>query len=170
MMRKALVTLALALTSAACGGAQRDRETLSDSIRSYNEGVRWQRYGMAASSVPPKQRSKFVDEMDERSEDLRITDYEIVDVANDGPRAAKVHVKVSWYLDSVGTVHETHAVQNWEQHGKEWWMVDTVRLRGDEMPGLTERSTEAKTEADPAEVATDAAAASSRTPAPPASM
>ena len=55
-------------------------------------------------------------------------------------RAAKVQVKVSWYLDREGTLHETHALQSWERHGKEWWMVDAVRVRGHEMPGLTERA------------------------------
>jgi hypothetical protein len=35
-------------------------------------------------------------------------------------------------------VHETHALQTWERHGKVWWMVDEARLRGAEMPGLAE--------------------------------
>ena len=37
-----------------------------------------------------------------------------------------------------GTIHETHAVQTWERHGKAWWMVDESRLRGAPMPGLAE--------------------------------
>jgi hypothetical protein len=55
-----------------------------------------------------------------------------------GTNEAKVHIKVSWYKASEGTVHETHALQTWERHGKSWWMVDEIRLRGAEMPGLSE--------------------------------
>jgi hypothetical protein len=129
------------IIAAGCGSALRkDTDTLSESIRVYNEGVRWQRYAVAATAIPPAQRATFVDEMDERANELKISDYEIVKVDPAGAKAAKVQVKVSWYTDREGTLHETHALQSWEQHGKEWWMVDAVRVRGHEMPGLTERA------------------------------
>lgn len=134
-MRKLLFVV---LFAAACGSAQKDADTLTESIRSYNEGMRWQRFEVAASQLPPKGRGEWVDEMDERADDLKITDYEIVKVDGRGSKVAKVQVKVSWYKDSEGTLRETHAVQTWEQHGKLWWMVDETRVRGAEMPGLTE--------------------------------
>lgn len=133
------LVLALLVTSA-CSAAQKDTETLSESIRLYNEGVRWQRYAVAATAIPPRQRAAFVDEMDERGNELKITDYEVVKVDAAGAKAAKVQVKLSWYTDREGTLRETHALQSWERHGKEWWMVDAVRLRGAEMPGLTDRA------------------------------
>jgi len=123
---------------ASCGGAQKDHEMLTDSIRSYNDGLRWQRYEIAASQVPPKERADFVDEMDERGDNLKITDYEVVKVDTTSSKEARVQVKVSWYLDDVGTLKETHAEQTWERHGKVWWMVGEARVRGDEMPGLPE--------------------------------
>ena len=132
----ALVATLGLLTTAACGGSQRNQETLDEAIRAYNEGVRWQRFAVAASHLPATERSAFVDEMDERSKDLRYSDYELVKVEPRGKEEARVQVKISWYLDSVGTLKETHAVQTWERHGKAWWMVDETRLRGDEMPGL----------------------------------
>lgn len=132
-----LVTLGCAL--AGCG-ARQDPDTLGDAIRSYNDGVRWGRYAVAAARLPAAERSQFVDDMDERAEDLRITDYEIVRVDTRGTREAKVHVKVSWYLDSEGTLRETHAQQTWERTGKVWMMVAEARTRGAEMPGLSERA------------------------------
>lgn len=123
----------------ACGAPQvRSENDLSESIRQFNDGVRWGRFAVAASSIPPPQRSRFVDEMDERADDLKITDYEVVRVDPRGAREARVHIKLSWYKASEGTVHETHALQTWERHGKTWWMVDETRLRGAEMPGLPE--------------------------------
>ena len=124
---------------AACGGRQQNTETLAESIRSFNEGVRWQRYEVAATSIPPRERSKFVEMMDERSEDLKITDYEIVRVDRRSDKQAQVQVKVSWYMDNEGTLHQTHAMQTWERKGKQWLMIDQSRFRGDEMPGLLER-------------------------------
>ncbi len=113
-------------------------DTLSDSVRQYNEGVRWQRYDNAAIHVPPAERSEFVDALDLRSKDLRITDYEVVRVDQKSDKLAQVQVKMSWYLDSEGTLRETSAVQTWERHGKTWWVVEEKRLRGQEMPGLRE--------------------------------
>jgi hypothetical protein len=128
-----------ALLVAACGAPlMRSENDLSESIRQFNDGVRWQRFSVAASSIPPPQRSEFLDTMDERSGDLKITDYEVINVDARGASAARVQIKLSWYKASENTVHETHAIQTWERHGKVWWMVDETRLRGSEMPGLAE--------------------------------
>jgi hypothetical protein len=145
-MNKSLFALCL---FAACHSAK-SGETLAESIRAYNEGVRWSRYDAAAVHVPPKERSTFVDESDERSKDLRITDYEIVRVDQKSDKLAQVQVKMSWYLDSEGTLKETSAVQTWERHGKTWWVVEEKRLRGKEMPGLRERP-QAPSSAEPTE-------------------
>jgi hypothetical protein len=151
-MRAALIispclALCLALCSA-CGAPQgRDHDDLAESIRQFNEGVRWGRFAVAASAIPPAQRSQFVDEMDERANDLKITDYEVVRVDPKGGREARVQIKLSWYKASQGTVHETHAVQQWERQGKTWRMVDETRLRGAEMPGLPEPSEPSEPEA-----------------------
>ena len=53
-------------------------------------------------------------------------------------KLAQVQIKMSWYLDSEGTLKETSAVQTWEKHGKTWWVIEEKRLRGKEMPGLRE--------------------------------
>ena len=132
------IVLAGVLSLAACGTSARHTETLSDTIRSYNDGVRWERFAVAAVAVPPAERADFVDEMDARAKDLRISDYEIVRVDAKDEKLARVQIKMNWYLDSVGTLRETHSLQTWERKGKVWWMVKEVRYRGDEMPGLPE--------------------------------
>jgi len=132
-MRAALITILML----GCGAASlRGEPDLSESVRQFNDGVRWERFAAAATAIPPRERSQFVDDMDERAADLKITDYEVVRVDPRGEREARVQIKLSWYKASDGTVHETHAVQTWEHHGKSWWMVDEIRLRGAEMPGL----------------------------------
>jgi len=134
-MRAMLITVLMF----GCGAAQvRAENDLPESIRQFNDGVRWGRFEVAASSLPPAQRAQFVDDMDERANDLKITDYDVVKVDPKGTREAHVQIKLSWYKASEGTVHETHALQTWERHGKAWMMVDESRLRGPEMPGLPE--------------------------------
>jgi hypothetical protein len=128
---------ALLALAAACAAAPKAGETLIESVRTYNDGLRWQRFAAAAARLPLAERSAFVDEWDERSSDLKITDYEIVDLAARGD-TARVQVKISWYGDREGTLHDTHARQTWQRRGKIWFLTDEVRMRGPEMPGLAE--------------------------------
>ncbi|MDB4956182.1 MAG: hypothetical protein JWO36_3751 [Myxococcales bacterium] len=130
--------LVLALLVTGCGNLAKNGETLTESVRSYNDGVRWERFATAAIHVPPKQRAQFVDDWDQRANDLKISDYEVVKVDQKGTQEAHVQVKLSWYKNSEGTLHETQALQTWERHGKDWILVDEARLRGPEMPGLPE--------------------------------
>ncbi len=131
-------SILLVLSLAACGGVPQNTDTLGDAIRSYNDGVRWGRYGVAAAKVPPAERADFIEDMEERSENVKITDYDVVDVNARGSREARVRIKIGWYAEDEGTVHETHAVQTWERQGKLWFMVGENRVRGKEMPGLPE--------------------------------
>jgi len=131
--------LLVLLTLSACAGAQGNSDTLQESILSYNDGVRWERFETAATSLPPRQRSAFVDEMDQRAKDLKISQYDVVRVDKASAKVAKVQVKVGWYMETEGTLKETHAMQTWERHGKAWWLVEQTRLRGAEMPGLMDR-------------------------------
>jgi len=134
-----LVPLLLAIAVAGCGAAaQHNADTLADSIRSFNDGVRWGRYNVAAAKIPATERSQFIDEMDARGDDVKISEYEIVNVDAHGPKEARVHLKFSWYRASEEIVRETHAMQTWERQGKLWFMVQEARTRGAEMPGLPE--------------------------------
>ena len=131
-------SMMLVLALCACGSIGKQESTLAESVQDFNEGVRWSRFAAAAIHVPVKERADWVDQWDERAKDLKITDYEVIKVDQKSSRTAKVQVKMEWYKDTEGKVKETHAVQTWERHGKLWFVVEESRLRGDEMPGLTE--------------------------------
>ncbi len=132
----AALVAALALALAGCGGGQQ-REALMASVTTYNEGVRWERFSAAAAAVPPAERDAFLDEREALADDLKITDYEVVRVAEKGARA-EVQVKVTWFLDSRGSVHDTWVRQRWERQGHTWRVVDERRVRGEAMPGVAE--------------------------------
>jgi len=129
--------LLLSLLAAGCGGLPSKGEPLIDSVMLYNDGVRWERLTHAAARVPPAAREDFLDVREELAEDLQISDWEVERVREKGSRAT-VRVKYTWYLDTVGTVHETHADQAWERRGKAWLLIDEQRTRGEPMPGLRE--------------------------------
>jgi len=131
--------LAIVLVLAGCGAlASQQGDTLGDSVRDYNDGIRWARFENAAAFLPAGQRAQFLDDWDQRAKDLKITDYEVVKVVHRGDHEAHVEVKLEWYRDSEGTVHETRAQETWERRGRAWLLVDEARLRGEQMPGLPE--------------------------------
>jgi hypothetical protein len=130
--------LALCVLLAACAPPASASDTLNETIQSYNEAIRWERFDKAAMALPQALRAQTVDDWDERAHDLKITEYDIVKVDAKGSREARAQIKMSWYKNSEGTVRETQMIQTWEKHGKGWQMVDERRLRGHEMPGLQE--------------------------------
>jgi hypothetical protein len=137
MTRTALV-LTLLATLSACGTAQKPQDSIGDIVRAYNEDLVWRRFDTAAQHLSPKVRNKRVDEWDERSKDMRVTEFEIVRIEQRGESKARAQVKISWYLDSEQILRETSAVEMWEKKGQSWMLVDEERLRGHEMPGLPE--------------------------------
>ena len=135
---KRLILWLVTVMLAACGSAQR-QESLMEAVRTYNDGVRWERFTAAASMVPARERDAFLDEREELADDLRISDYEIVRVKERGPDTAEVQVKLTWYQDSIGTVKDTWAAQRWERQGKGWRIIGERLVRGEEMPGLEKK-------------------------------
>lgn len=136
-MKPLALILVVVWLGAGCASAPRNGETLMESLLTYHEGLRWQRFAAAAGRLPPAERSAFIDEWDARSRELHITDYDILDVVARGD-AATVQVKMSWYGESEGTLRETYARQRWQRRGKVWMLLDEVRSRGPAMPGLPE--------------------------------
>lgn len=146
-----LVLLVLAaMAGAGCGAAQREPEPLDQAVRVYNDGLRWERFDEAASRLPADRRDDFLDERDQLHDDLRISDYETIRVRFDGKqRRARVQVKYTWYLESRGVVHETHAVQTWHRGDEIWVMRGERHLRGETMPGLKGSEPKAEPKAEP---------------------
>lgn len=126
------------LLVAGCASLAPQGDTLLESVRTYDEGLRWGRYAAAASRIPAREREAFLDEREDLAKDLHITDYDLVKVGGKQHDRATVEVKYSWFKETEGTLRETRAVQKWERHGASWMLVDERRAHGPEMPGLRE--------------------------------
>ena len=109
---------------AACGASAKKGEDLMESVMTYNDGLRWERITAAASQVPPAERADFVDERDGLAKNLKITDWEVLQVEHPRDGIAEVEVKYTWYLDDEGVVHTTMAMQHWERRAKAWLLVE----------------------------------------------
>jgi hypothetical protein len=150
MIRRMMIVLATSsVLHLGCGAVPKAGETLMESVQTYNEGVRWERFAAAAARMPVAERMAFIDESDSRAKNLKVTDYEVVRIAPMSERIAKVQVRMSWYLETEGALRETHSVQTWKQTGKVWVLVGQARLRGPVMPGLAEAQEPAALVMDP---------------------
>ncbi len=125
---------------AGCASSPKRAELLIDDVRGYHDGLRWQRFNQAVLRIAVLERDDFISEREELSDDLRISDYDIIRVhyLEKGMRA-KVTIRYMWYLDSRGIVHQTTANELWQRRGKRWFVTDEHRVRGARMPGLAER-------------------------------
>lgn len=118
----------------ACSSAAR-REALPDAIRAYHEGLVWQRFDHSAGKVTAAERDVFLNAHSELSDDLKVYGYEVVRTRMGSSRdEAKVHVKYTWYMESVGVVRKTHTVQTWARKGRVWIRMNEEHLRGPELP------------------------------------
>src|SRR5262245_8868763 len=110
MMRAVLLVSLIACASS----STRSADLLND-VRTFQEGLRWRKYEMAADYVPAAMRERFLDAHEEMDNELRVDDYEMQRVkVESGGNDAYVRVKYTWHRESVGTVHETVTEQHWE--------------------------------------------------------
>lgn len=148
-MTRHLIAACAAAAAVSCGAGPKMHKIFIDEVRGYNEGIRWRNYDDAAMRIPIGEREDFLDEHEEVGEELRISEYEVLRVRfRDARRRARVDVEFTWFLDSEGIVRKTVTRQEWEKHGKLWFMTDEVRVRGERMPGVAEPEPEPEDEDD----------------------
>jgi hypothetical protein len=132
---RTLWLLGLLVGGVGCAGAMTRSDDLLMDVRTFQEGLRWRKYDMAAAHIPPAARDEFLERHDELDKDLRIDDYELERVkVEDDTATALVRVKYTWHLDSKGSVHDTVVEERWERQGKVWRVVGSAHKRGEELP------------------------------------
>jgi hypothetical protein len=135
-----VTVLALASAVLACGGSAKKSADLLYDVRAFNEGLRWQKLPQSAVRIHPSEREAFLDEREQLLEELRIDDFEITRLKMIGKRqdTAKVQIKWTWHMDSIGLVHTTTSRQEWRRFGERWIMLGEAHAWGDVMPGVPE--------------------------------
>ncbi|MCA9541458.1 MAG: hypothetical protein KC620_21320 [Myxococcales bacterium] len=131
-MSRWLLVLALWAGLAACGG--RDRGALlRDSVRGFNQSLRWGAFDAASRYVEAEKRADWLQARVSGSSNLRMTDVQIVRVdqgaleAKPGEKPtqeARALVSMSWYRLPDMTVHSAVWRQTWHLRHDDWVLVN----------------------------------------------
>ncbi len=118
----ALMTLSCAT---AAGPDRRAKKLLKQSVDLFNGDIRWQDYETAKKFIPQTQGNSFWAQMDRMKRDIRLTDYEIRDIAfceNGLSATAKVHYQY-WSVESP-ILRNATITQKWRfNERKKIWQV-----------------------------------------------
>jgi hypothetical protein len=130
-MTPARLTLGLTLAAAlaACAPSASDMD-LQRSVSMYNDGLRWKRFQMAASFVPPEARAAFLDRYLASEERLQIESLEVKSVAvvpGEKIPTYDVFVAASAYLLPSNVVERIVFTERWQQVDGAWRVVHVDR-------------------------------------------
>ena len=117
-------SLLIASMLSGCGATPNRMTHLKDSLRSFNQQVRWGRWGGAATLVVPEIREEWMAERIQGGQGIKITDVSILGVESDGPRAteAKVMIGIAYYRESDMTLNRSIWKQEWT-HTRSGWQL-----------------------------------------------
>ncbi len=104
---------------------------LRDTLRTFNQQVRWGMWPAASSHVSQENREKWLAQRIANAQNLKLSDVRLVQVVSDGPRAtkAKVMVSITWYRTSDMRVQRANWLQTWNHSRLGWRLVDEEKQR-----------------------------------------
>mgnify|MGYP006151331193 CR=1 FL=1 len=122
------VILCSSLMTIGCSAPNRMTH-LRDTVRVFNQQIRWGQWPSAASHVDMKARSEWLATRLAAAQNLKMSDVRLVRVSSDGPRSteATVIVTLSWYRISDMKVKNSHWVQTWSHTGHGWKLTKEKR-------------------------------------------
>ena len=119
------------------GCATQNRLThLRDTLRSFNQQVRWGLWPGAARHVDQKMRRDWLESRLAAAQGLKMTDVRLVNVSSDGPRSreAKAVVTLTWYRTADMKVYQSHWLQTWEHTRNGWRLMKEDRQLKESVP------------------------------------
>jgi hypothetical protein len=123
------------MTLAALGGcAGNNKAALVEALRTYNDGVRWQRSAEVAAYLDAKLRAGFIRNMGRR-QDVQVSDCRIRNVQLKGDSRAFALVSIDWYSLRTARAYQTLMLQSWQRDDDGKWRVSAQRwVRGPTFP------------------------------------
>ena len=105
--------------------------SLPDSVRMFNDALRWNRYQAAGGFVVPMDRASFVRDQQDLGESRRVMEYKTVEITRaDGQTATAI---VQWKYTTLQSpvVQKVRSSQTWTQVGRDWFLL---RMEPDKEP------------------------------------
>ena len=121
---------AFSLGFSGCAGD--NRESLTEALHVFNDGVRWQRIDWSIGYVPKEKRPDYLARRANRP-GIRVTGYDIQSVQLEHQRA-RVFIQLSWYDQSGLRLLVTVIEQDWRLGDSGWQVVDERRVGGAPFP------------------------------------
>lgn len=121
--------LAFAAALAGCAPSASDMD-LQRSVSVYNDSLRWKRFQVAASFIPPEARAAFLDRYLASEERLQIESLEVKSVAvvpGEKVPTFDVFVAASAYLLPSNVVERIVFTERWQQQEGAWRVVHVDR-------------------------------------------
>jgi len=109
--------------------------SLSDSIRMFNDSLRWNRYQAAGKFVVPMDRGNFIRDQQNAGESRRIVEYKLVEILMEDPKTAGVIVQWSVTSTDSPVVQKERILQSWTQVGTEWFLLRIAEAENAETGG-----------------------------------
>ncbi len=134
-MKRFIGALMVTGLCAGCLGGGMKVVPLSDSVRGFHEGLRWQRFKVAASFIAPGAlKDSFLETREEVAEDVKVTDTVVMSLQI-GPKGQRAFVKVryTWHFDRIGVVEKTVVLQRWVKPKKLWLLKDEEIVSGEKL-------------------------------------
>lgn len=137
----ALLALPLgALSLTGCGSTDRGLD-LKDSVRAFNQRLRWNAFEAASAFVAAEKRAEWLASRAGNASGLHFTDIQVVRLQQPNPDEKSVDVLVafSWYRLPETTVQSALWAQTWQEHKGRWHVVDERIVDAEEAPPLVEQ-------------------------------
>jgi hypothetical protein len=123
-LKKIFLFVALLAIVSSCGFYQSPTEKLKESVRYFNEGVRWGRLQDVMARVDPMTEEHFLEMHKDFGKLIKVEHYEVASFNVDlEKKLAQVGIKLVWYRVDEMLVHETVLLQRWEERKGKWLMV-----------------------------------------------
>jgi hypothetical protein len=133
--RAAVIALAALAGGCALPSAS-ERDALQDTVRMYNEDLRWSRFSDAVLCIVPARRQRFLDQARVLQEDIEFANYELLGVEPRGEGRVQVRVQFEWTSRRTGLLRKTEIIELWARQGGAWLLADSRVERGEKLPLL----------------------------------
>ncbi|MBU1239853.1 hypothetical protein KKF84_19450 [Myxococcota bacterium] len=115
--------------------SKQELQNLEPSVIQYYEQLKWYRATLAKDYVVPAQRPKFLDDVDEASQKMKISYINVIRITPfEKNKKAAVRLRVVWHVVDEGIVHETVVEDTWKRFKNTWLKVSSKIIKGKKLP------------------------------------
>lgn len=120
---------------AACGSTKTRPQQLRETVRVYNDNVRWKRFHAAARHIPQRQRDRWLHQAERAGKSMVIVDYEAIPVTI-GDERAVIAVDLAYYRMPGVVVERARRKQVWVYKSGDW-RLESERITAVPEPDAT---------------------------------